>query len=92
MIVLLTESEIKFKMESQIYARENENPPQAIMLIYNLEATEDKVWIYHDMADFQINNEHQVFEKWGYKSPEILINELVSTLSEKLKNTVHNIG
>ena len=44
-----------------------------------------KFWIYHDMADFNIKNEHQIYEEWGYLKPEDLINRYLKSTKELLK-------
>jgi cyclophilin family peptidyl-prolyl cis-trans isomerase len=38
-----------------------------------------KFWIYHDMADFDLNKNHQVFEEWSYLDPEELIEKYLKS-------------
>jgi len=44
-----------------------------------------KLWIYHDIADYDINKKHQIFEEWGYLSPNELQEKFVESLQVVLK-------
>jgi hypothetical protein len=44
-----------------------------------------KLWIYNNMADFEIDKNHQVFEEWGYLKPNDLMDKYLESLNELLK-------
>lgn len=45
---------------------------------------DSKLWIYHDMAEYDINKKHHIFEEWGYLSPTDLQERYIKKLSEVL--------
>jgi hypothetical protein len=42
-----------------------------------------KFWIYHDMAELEIDNKHEIYEEWGYLKPQDLIDRYLKS-TEKL--------
>ena len=46
---------------------------------------ESQLWIYHDMAEYDITKNHAIFEEWGYISPVELREKFVNSLREVLK-------
>ena len=46
-----------------------------------------KFWIYHDMGEFDLKKEHQIYEEWGYLKPSDLINKYIKSTTELLKNS-----
>ena len=44
-----------------------------------------KFWIYHNMAELEIKNKHEIYEEWGYLKPEDLINKYLKSTKELLK-------
>ncbi len=44
-----------------------------------------KFWIYHDMAEFDLRNEHEIYEKWGYLKPQNLMDRYLESMKKFLK-------
>lgn len=71
--------------ETEITEHDDLNSENRIVKMIQLTLNKNsKFWIYHDMADFMIENESQVYEKWGYLKPEDLINEYLKSTKELL--------
>ena len=47
--------------------------------------SESQIWIYHDMAEYDITKKHAIFEEWGYISPVELREKFINSLREVLK-------
>ena len=47
--------------------------------------SESQLWIYHDMAEYNVIKKHAIFEEWGYISPEELQEKYIKSLREILK-------
>ena len=51
---------------------------------------DSKIWIYHDMAEYDLMNTHHIFEEWGYLKPDDLRDRfiyLMKTEINKLRTT-----
>jgi len=55
-----------------------------VTLILN-DFQESKIWIYHNMSDYEINKIHHVYEEYGYETPEELHKEFVKNISKIIK-------
>ncbi|UJF29355.1 hypothetical protein L0B70_10990 [Kaistella sp. 97-N-M2] len=47
--------------------------------------SESQLWIYHDMAEYNIIKKHAIFEEWGYISPAELQVKYIKSLRDILK-------
>jgi len=47
--------------------------------------TDSKIWIYHDMAEYDLMNTHHIFEEWGYLKPDDLKETFVSSMKMEMK-------
>ena len=71
--------------ETEITEHYDLNDADRIVKMIKLTLDENsKFWIYHNMADFTIESENQVYEEWGYLKPEDLINEYLKSAKELL--------
>ena len=52
-----------------------------------LENPKSKLWVYNDMAEYEINQIHHIFEEWGYLSPTELQKRFLTELNETLQKT-----
>ncbi|ESU19857.1 hypothetical protein FEDK69T_31140 [Flavobacterium enshiense DK69] len=46
---------------------------------------ESKIWIYHDMAEYDLNKIHHIYEEWGYLNPNDLKERFLNSIREILK-------
>jgi hypothetical protein len=47
--------------------------------------TDCKIWIYHDMAEYDLMNTHHIFEEWGYLKPDDLKETLLNSMKTEIK-------
>ena len=47
--------------------------------------SESQLWIYPDMAEYDVIKKHAIFEEWGYISPIQLREKFIKSLREVLK-------
>lgn len=82
--ILLADFSIPF--ETEITEHLDLNDKNKIVKMITLTLGENsKFWIYHDMADLEIKNQHEIYEEWGYLKPEDLINKYLKSAEELLK-------
>ena len=46
---------------------------------------ESSLWIYHDMAEYDLNKSHHIYEEWGYLSPIELQDKYIKSIIHILK-------
>lgn len=81
---ILNDNAISFTTEITDHADLNDRN-RAVKIIC-LTLNESSIfWIYHDMADFMINNEIEIYEEWGYLKPEDLIEKYLESSKRLLK-------
>jgi len=51
---------------------------------------DSKIWIYHDMAEYDLMNTHHIFEKWGYLKPVDLRDQFINLIKTEIIKTAHN--
>jgi hypothetical protein len=74
---------ISFSEEISIHNDLNNYDREVKMITLNLnDFSESKIWIYHDMAEYEINKIHHVYEEHGYLTPEELQEEFLKSMSE----------
>ena len=54
------------------------------MVTVNFNET-SKLWIYHDMAEYDISEIHHIYEEWGYLKPSDLNDEYLKSVKTILK-------
>ena len=81
---VLNDNNISFVSEVTEHSDLNDKNKIVKMILLTLDEN-SKFWVYHDMADFIIKNESQIYEEWGYLKPEDLINEYLKSAKELLK-------
>ena len=52
--------------------------------------SDSKIWIYHDMAEYDLLNTHHIFEEWGYLKPDDLSDTFINSIKAEIKKTAHN--
>jgi len=78
---------ILFDTEMKDYQDDMDKSKDWKMVVLTLKNDFDsKLWIYHDMADFRLNNKSSIFEKWGYKEPNDLIQEFTKSVEKEINN------
>jgi hypothetical protein len=45
---------------------------------------DSKIWVYNDMAEFDISGTHKIFEEWGFLKPSDLKEEFIEALIEEI--------
>lgn len=81
---ILNNHSILFAIEITEHADLNDRNRAVKMITLILDGN-SKFWIYRDMAELSINNEHQIYEEWGYLKPEDLIKRYLNS-TKKLLN------
>ena len=82
---LLNTNSIKFTENITEHADVNDNSKKVKLIELSLnDFTESKLWIYHDMAEYDINKKHHIYEEWGYLKPEELQKVFVENMCDVL--------
>lgn len=82
---LLNTNSIKFTENITDHTDLNDNSKKVKLIELSLNNfTESKLWIYHDMAEFDINKKHHIYEEWGYLKPEELQKIFVENICDIL--------
>ncbi len=67
---LLSTNSIKYTEEISEHLDLNENNKFVKLVTITLSDFEkSELWIYHDMAEYDLINNHHIFEEWGYLNP-----------------------
>lgn len=81
---VLTDFRISYVIE--ITEHKDLNDGNRIVKMIMLTLDEDcKFWIYHDMAEFDLRNEHEIYEEWGYLKPQDLMDKYIESMKKQLK-------
>jgi len=81
-------SELKLSFETEITEHSDLNNENIKVKLLKLNLNENsRFWIYHDMAELEINSKHEIYEEWGYLKPEKLISEYLKSTKKLLKDT-----
>ncbi len=81
---LLANFEIAYQTELSEHFDGNEGDRMVKILLIT-SGQNLKCWIYHDMADLEINKQHKVFEEWGYLKPDDLIRDYLKETRELVR-------
>ncbi len=82
----LESNEIKYSEEITTHIDNvDENKIVKLITLTLTDFLNSKLWIYHDMADYDINKKHHIFEEWGYLSPIDLQEKFIENLHIVLK-------
>lgn len=82
----LTDLQIEFTAETtshQSLAEKNLTVKMITLTLISL--TNSKVWIYHDMAEYDLMNTHHIFEEWGYLKPDDLRDTFINSMKTEIK-------
>ena len=83
--VLLNSNSIKYLEKTSKHFDLNDNEKIVKMITLSLiEYSESKIWIYNDMAEYDINKIHHIYEEWGYLTPNELQEKFLSGIRKIL--------
>jgi hypothetical protein len=81
---VLTDFRISYVTEITEHRDLNDKYKDVKMITLTLDDN-SKFWIYHDMAEFDLRNEHQIYEEWGYLKPQDLMDKYLDSVKDRLK-------
>jgi hypothetical protein len=85
---VLRANAIEFLVESTDEPHLNDDTITVKLITLSLTNYFDSViWIYHDMAEYDLIKQHHIFEEWGYLSPKDLYQRFIENIIKIL-----NIG
>ena len=83
---LLHSNSIKFTVENTEHIDLNNSDRKVKMITIHLnDLPESQIWIYNDMAEYEINKIHHIYEEWGYLTPVELQEKYIENIKEILK-------
>ena len=83
---ILDSNSITYKEENSKHIDINDDSKIVKMITITLnQPKESKFWIYHDMAEYELDNIHHIYEEWGYLKPNDLKERFLKTAREILK-------
>ena len=83
----LTDLKIEFSTETTNHESLSDKSVTVKMITFTLNnLTDSKIWIYHDMAEYDLMETHHIFEEWGYLKPDDLSDTFISSMKTELKN------
>lgn len=83
---ILDSNSITYKEENSKHIDINDDSKIVKMITITLnQPKESKFWIYHDMAEYELDNIHHLYEEWGYLKPNDLKERFLKTAREILK-------
>lgn len=72
----------------EIIEQEDLNDERRVVKMITLTINENsKFWIYHNMAEFALGSEHEIYEEWGYLKPQDLMDRYLISMKKLLKLT-----
>jgi hypothetical protein len=80
---LLTNQNVTYSKEITKHQDTNDTDKN-VKLIHIKTDIDSTFWIYHDMAEFSIKGNHQMFEEWGYLKPQDLITNFMNSIKTLL--------
>ena len=87
--IILNTFSLKYEVEITEHIENNSNNKTFKMLTFKfLEKADSKIWVYNNMADFEIDGKHCVFEEWGYLSPKELETQFIRNLKNILSKSL----
>lgn len=79
-------NEIKYSEEITTHIDNiKDNKTVKLITLSLTDFSNSELWIYHDMADYNINEKHRIFEEWGYLSPNEMQEKFIESLHNDLK-------
>ncbi|WP_417940370.1 hypothetical protein [Flavobacterium sp. RS13.1] len=83
---LLYSNSIKFIVKNTEHIDLNNSDRKVKMITILLtDLKESQIWIYNDMAEYEINKIHHIYEEWGYLTPIELQEKYIKNIREILK-------
>ncbi|MBS4040308.1 MAG: hypothetical protein KGZ81_06875 [Flavobacteriales bacterium] len=83
---LLNSNSIKFiENKSEHYDLDNSDRIVKMVNIILNDFPESQFWIYNDMAEYELNKIHHIYEEWGYLTPVELQEWYIKNVREILK-------
>ena len=83
---LLNSSFIKYTENVSQHTDLNDKDKVVKMVTLTLtDFLESSLWIYHDMAEYNLNKSHHIYEEWGYLSPVELQEKYIESVIHILK-------
>jgi len=83
-IEILDSASITYEESISNHLALNEKDKKVKMIALKLD-NESEVWIYHDMAEYDIGGTHHIYEEWGYLKPAELQDEFTKSFKDILK-------
>lgn len=82
----LTSLKIEFSTETTNHESLSNNcvTVKMITLVLN-NLIDSKIWIYHDMAEYDLMETHHTFEEWGYLKPDDLSDAFISSMKNEIE-------
>jgi hypothetical protein len=82
----LTDLKIEFSTETTNHESLSNRSITVKMITLTLNSlTASKIWIYHDMAEYDLMQTHHIFEEWGYLKPDDLSDAFISSMKKEIK-------
>lgn len=82
----LTEQNIDFTLETTEHpSLDNEDITVKLITLTLSNLKDSKIWIYHDMAEYDIKGTHHIYEEWGYLKPAELQDKFTKSFKDILK-------
>jgi hypothetical protein len=83
---LLNSNSINYSEEVAEQSDLNDHSKIVKMFTLTLNQFKDsKFWIYHDMAEYNLDHIHHIYEEWGYLKPNDLKEKFIKTAKGILK-------